>query len=281
MLAHRSRTVTLAKILSHRSIMVGIVLFLAILIPSIVGPLLSSRSPTAMTLDFLQPPSLKYIFGTDTFGRDIFIRVLYGSRVSLLIGLSVMLSTAVLGTAIGLLAGFFQRLDGILMRAMDVLMAFPSLLLALGIMAALGQKPSVVVIALTIVYTPRTARVVRGQVLFLREQDYIQAARAVGVPAGRILVRHLTPNVLSPLIVQSTFVFGYAILAEAGLSFIGIGIQPPLPSMGNILGDARTIIQEAPWMTFLPGVWVICTVMAVNIIGDGLREILDPRLTRG
>ena len=250
-------------------------------VPSFVGPLVSDRSPTDISLDFLQGPSLAHPFGTDTFGRDLFIRVLYGSRVSLVIGLGVAVSTAVLGTVTGLLSGFFPRLDNLLMRAMDVLMAFPSLLLALAIMAALGNRPVNVVLALAIVYTPRTARVVRGSVLTIRQREYIEAAQALGIPVSRVLFKHVLPNCVAPLIVQSTFVFGYAILAEAGLSFIGIGIQPPLPSLGNILGDARTVLQEAPWMTFLPGAWVVCIVMAVNLIGDALREVADPRLARG
>ena len=273
-----SGTGLLRRFLRRPASELGALLLLITIVPALLGPLLLPTSPTMMTLDFLAPPSRAHIFGTDEFGRDLFVRVLYGARVSLLIALATACLTTVFGAAIGLVAGYFRRLDNIIMRVIDILMAFPSLLLALGIMAAFGQKPSNVVIALTVVYTTRTARVARSVVLSVKENEYVESATALGAPMLRILFRHILPNALAALIVQASFVFGYAILAEAGLSFIGIGIQPPLPSLGNIIGDARTVLREAPWLTFFPGAWVVFMVMGINLLGDGLREIVDPRL---
>ena len=249
-------------------------------IPTIVIPVMSHQDPTAITMNFLQRPSLAHVFGTDGFGRDTFIRVLYGTRVSLAIGLGTMLTTSVVGAAIGLVIGLSHSVDIPLMWLMDLLLAFPPVLLALGIMVALGQTPSNVLFALSLLYIPRTARVVRSVVLSVMQQQYVEAYRATGGGPGRLLLRHVLPNTGPALIVQATFVFGYAILAEAGLSFIGVGDQPPTPSLGNILADARTTIQEAPWLVFLPGLWTFVLVMAINLLGDGLREIIDPRLER-
>jgi peptide/nickel transport system permease protein len=225
-------------------------------------------------------PSLATLFGTDDLGRDLLARVLHGGRTSLLIGLEVMLVTGLLGTAVGLVTGYFQRVDLVVMRLMDILMAFPSLLLAIAILTIMPGNPFGVVIALSVVYTPRTVRVVRSVVLSTAEEGYVEAARAVGVPTGTILLRHILPGVIPSLVVQETFLFAYAILGEAGLSFVGVGIQPPQPSWGNIMGDARALLREAPWLLLFPGMGIMLTVLSLNLMGDGLRDALDPKRAR-
>jgi peptide/nickel transport system permease protein len=195
----------------------------------------------------------------------------------MMIGLQVMLVTMVLGTFTGLITGYFQRVDMLLMRFMDILMSFPSLLLAIAVLAVMGNNPVGVVIALSVVYSPRTARVVRSAVLSLREEMYVESAKAIGANTGRILLQYILPGVVPALVVQETFLFAYAILGEAGLSFVGVGIQPPTPSWGNILGDARVLIRQAPWLLFAPGLAIMLTVLSLNLVGDGLREALDPK----
>lgn len=269
---------TLRRFLQRPASRFGLLFLAVTMVPAILGPMLITTSPTRMTMEFLQPPSPTNWFGTDEFGRDVFIRVLYGARVSIVIGISTAVAACTLGAMIGFIAGYFRPFEGLLMRLVDILMAFPALLLAMGIVAALGPRPQNVVIALAIVYIPRTARLVRSTTLSLREQDFVEAARALGSRTPRILVRHVLPNSLTALTVEATFVFAYAMLAEAGLSFIGIGIQPPLPSLGNILGDARVVLREAPWVWAFPGAFVVLMVMGINLLGDALREALDPRL---
>ncbi|MFQ5796438.1 MAG: ABC transporter permease [Candidatus Bipolaricaulia bacterium] len=256
----------------------GSVILVPIVITVIIGPYLLPHSPLEMTIDFLQPPSGKHPFGTDSFGRDVLARVLRGGRASLGLGFLAMMTTGILGAIIGLVSIVSAKVDYVTMRFIDVLMAFPDLLLALGIMAILGQKAVNILIALTIVYTSRTARVVRSAALSIKEQDYVEAARALGIPTWRILVRHVLPNALPPLVVQGTFIFAWSILMEAGLSFIGIGIQPPAPSLGNIVSEARVIVREAPWLIFIPGSIIVLIVLAINLLGDGLREAVDPKM---
>lgn len=250
----------------------------AILATAVAAPLLASFDPQALAPEQrLSPPSGLHLAGTDNFGRDLFSRTVYGARVSLLVGGLVAIFTTGIGTALGLIAGYYQRLDRVLMRIMDSLMAFPAVVLAVAIMAAVGPHVANVVIALTVVYTPRIARLVRSVVLVVREMQYIEAARSVGLRDTRILVRHVLPNTLSVLTVQSTFIFAEAVLAEAALSFLGIGTPPSIPSWGIILGEARTYIRDAPWMMLLPGVCLSVTVLGLNLLGDGLRDVLDPR----
>lgn len=268
------------RLMRQRTVVIGGSILIVLTLAALIGPLFSPYDYAALSADFLRPPSTAHLFGTDNFGRDLFTRTLLGTRWSLAIGLATALISGVLGTLIGLAAGYFRWLDYPLMRLMDVVMAYPALLLALAVLAALGRNVANILVALALVYTPRTARVVRSSALSVREEVYIEAARALGVPWWRILTYHILPNVLAPLVVQATFVFAYGVLAEAGLSFVGVGIQPPTPSLGNILGDARYIIREAPWMTFFPGGIVFTLVMAINLMGDGFRELLDPRLRR-
>ena len=204
--------------------------------------------------------------------------MVYGARLSLSIGASVVLLTGVAGTILGAVAGYFRRVDAWLVSVMDALMAFPTVLLAIGITAALGPSAANAVIALTAVYTPRTARIVRASVLVLREMDYVQAAHASGAGHVRILARHILPNSLGPLIVQLTFIFAYAVLAEAILSFLGMGPQPPTPTWGNIIAEGRNYMREATWIALFPGIAIALTVLGLNLLGDGLRDALDPRM---
>jgi len=268
------------RLMRQRNTIIGGSILIVLTVAALAGPSFSPYDYNALSADFLRPPSTAHLFGTDNFGRDLFTRTLLGTRWSIAIGLATAVISGVLGTIIGLCAGYFHWLDYPLMRLMDVIMAYPALLLALAVLAALGRNIANILVALALVYTPRTARVVRSSTLSVREEAYIEAARALGIPWWRILSRHVLPNVLAPLMVQATFVFAYGVLAEAGLSFVGVGIQPPTPSLGNILGDARYIIREAPWMTFFPGGVVFALVMAINLMGDGFRELLDPRLRR-
>jgi peptide/nickel transport system permease protein len=224
------------------------------------------------------PPGAGFWLGTDNFGRSLLSRVVYGARLSLEIGFGVMVLSGLAGTLIGAAAGYYRRLDDVLMRAMDALMAFPAVLLAIGIAAALGPSMVNAMIALTAVYTPRTARIVRASVLVVRELEYVQAARAAGAHHGRVLLRHVLPNCLAPLIVQLTFIFAYAVLTEAILSFLGMGPQPPTPTWGNIIAEGRGYMREAPWIALFPGLAIALTVLGLNLLGDGLRDALDPRL---
>ena len=260
----------------------GAAALLLVIALALLAPVLTVYDPIRVDpRTMLAGPSLQHLFGTDHFGRDIYTRVLYGSRISLRIGTIVTLLTGVLGALIGLVSGYCPRLDGPVMRLMDVLMAFPAILLAIGVMAVLGTGEINATIALIIVYTPRCARIVRSSTLTVKTREYVQAARVLGAREGRIVFRHIFPNCLSPLIVQLVFVFAYAIVAEAALSFIGVGTPPPTPSLGNILSEGRNYLAVAPWTTIAPGVAISITVLSLNLAGDGLRDILDPKMKLG
>lgn len=260
-------------------IIIGAVLTLAMVTMAIGAPLIASHDPYAVIVqERFRPPSFENYLGTDEYGRDVFSRVVFGARISMYVGLGVMIISTVAGTIIGLFSGYYRRLDNVLMRLMDALMSFPSILLAIAILAAIGPRTGNVIVALTIVYTPRTARVVRGSVLSVREEVYIESAQAVGLGDLRIIFRYILPNVLAPLIVQATFILALTIIAEAGLSYIGAGTPPPAPSWGNILADGRPHMYRAWWMTVFPGAFIMVSVLGLNIIGDGLRDVLDPRL---
>ncbi len=255
----------------------GVILFS--LLVAVMAPFLATHNPLALAVaDRLKPPGSAHWLGTDDFGRDIYSRVVYGSRISLLVGGSVVALASLAGLVMGLLAGFYRSLDYPIMRVMDGLMAFPGIILAIVLMASLGPSLFNVILALSVVYTPRVARLVRGSVLVLRETQYVEAAQALGQQGPRILIRHILPNCLSPLIVQATFVFAAAVLGEAALSFLGVGAPPHIPSWGNILSEARTFLHKAPWMTLVPGAAIMATILGLNLLGDGLRDLLDPKL---
>ena len=242
------------------------------------APRFASHDPLRSAVrDRLQPPSEQYRFGTDAFGRDVYSRVVHGARVSIGIGMAVVVLSTVLGTFTGLVAGYYRELDGPLMRVMDGLMAFPAILLAIAIMGALGPGVQNVVLALSIVYWPRTARIVRGSVLSLREREFVEGARALGAGHGRVMLLHILPSAISPVLVQATFVLAAAVLAEAGLSFIGAGIPAPNPSWGNILAEGRAHMRNAPWLTVYPGVAITLLVLSLNLVGDGLIDFFDPK----
>ena len=228
----------------------------------------------------LSSPSGEFWFGTDAVGRDIYARAIHGSRLSLRVGASVAAITVVAGAIFGILTGYYKRLDDVIMRFMDGLMAIPGFILALSLVALLGPSVKNVVIAIAIADTPGLVRIVRSSVLSLREQQFIDAANAIGASELRILVRHIFPQLVGPLIVQGTFIFAIAILSEAGLSFLGVGVPPNIPSWGNMMGENRLYMQVAVWTLFFPGLFIAFTVLGVNLLGDGLRDNLDPRLRR-
>ena len=267
------------RLLNHRSFMVGATLFGAVVLVALLADLIAPHDPLRNNFRYrLGAPNEIHWLGTDRAGRDVLSRIIHGSQVSLRIGLMVVVVTAVFGAVIGGLAGYFRRLDNAVMRVMDAMMAFPGILLAIAIAAVLGPSEFNAVLALAITYTPRTARVARAAVLVVREMPYVEAARAVGAGHVRILLTHVLPNGLTPLIVQLSYIFAIAILAEAVLSFIGVGPPPPLATFGNIIADGRDYIQEAPWICLYPGLAIAITVLGLNLIGDGLRDALDPRM---
>lgn len=242
---------------------------------------LDRYGPTDLApLERLEAPSASHWFGTDTTGRDIYSRTIHGGRISLFVGSSVALLTVAAGMLIGLVSGYDRRADMVIQRFMDALMSFPTLLLALALIAMLGSSVTNVIIVITVVDTPRMVRIVRSQVLSLREFQFVEAARAIGAPTWRVLLQHIAPNTFAPVIVQATFVFASAVLVEAGLSFLGLGIPPDQPSWGNILALGRTFLQTAVWVAFFPGLILTITVLAINLVGDGLRDALDPKLAR-
>lgn len=268
------------QLFSHRSFQVGFTLFALIVLLAIFADLVAPYNPNKNDYrNLLSPPSLQHWFGTDGFGRDIFSRVIHGTRISLGIGLSVVVMSGIFGVVLGMLAGYVRWLDNLLMRIMDGLMAFPGVLLAIALAAALGPSALNAVIALTITFTPRTARIVRSSVLVIRELPYVEAARAAGAGHARIILRYILANALSPLIVQLTFVFAVSILAEAILSFLGVGPPPPAPSLGNIIAEGRNYLQDASWIAFFPGMAIAAAVLGLNLMGDGLRDVTDPHLS--
>jgi peptide/nickel transport system permease protein len=273
---------TLRRLLRHRSFMIGFSILLLLTLAAVLAPLLSPIDPSAMRIRFrFKPPSSQFWFGTDMFGRDVLTRVLYGARISLLVGFAVCIVSGLCSAVIGVIAAQFRRLDGAIMRLMDALMSFPAILLALGIAAALGPKVSSVVIALTVAYIPAGVRIVRAAALTVREMDFVQAALVCGASSLRIITRHILPNCLSPLLVHLSFIFAYAMLAEAALSFLGVGIQPPIASWGNIIAEGRDYATEAWWVMLFPGIAISLAALSLNLLGDALGDMLDPRLKGG
>jgi peptide/nickel transport system permease protein len=267
------------RLLRNRSVVVGATVFLGFLLAAVFAFQLSTHNPTRLNPpQRLKPPSAANFLGTDEFGRDVYSLVIYGSRVSLLVGGVTMLITSIGGTLIGLIAGYYRRLDLIVMRVMDGLMAFPAIILAIAFMAARGPGVLNVILALSLVYMPRTALLVRSTVLSLRELAYVEAARALGRRDFGIAARHILPNCLAPLLVQGTFIFAYAVLAEAILGFLGVGVPPYVPSWGNVIASGKNVIREAFWVSLFPGITLTLAGLSLNLLGDGLRDTLDPRL---
>jgi peptide/nickel transport system permease protein len=263
------------------TIFVGGLLVVLMILIAILAPYLGTKDPTSLApARRTREPSALYWFGTDMLGRDVYSRVLYGSRVSLIVGFSVALCASVLGTFIGLVAGFVRQIDAVVMRVMDGLMSIPSILLAIALMALTRASVQNVIIAITIAEFPRVSRLVRGVVLSLREQPYVEAAIASGTRVPVIIWKHILPNTLAPLMVQATFVCASAMIAEATLSFIGAGTPPIIPSWGNIMAEGRALWQVKPYIVFFPAIFLSITVLAVNLLGDGLRDALDPRLAK-
>ncbi len=269
----------LRRTLANRSVVAGALILLAFVLAALLAGVLSTHNPTRLEpAARLQAPSARHFLGTDEFGRDVWSLVLHGSRISLLVGVTTMLLTSVGGIIVGLVAGFSRRLDIVVMRVMDGLMAFPAILLAIALMAVRGSGVWNVIFALSIVYMPRTAMLIRSTVLSIRELDYVQAARALGREDAGIALRHILPNCVGPLLVQGSFIFAYAILAEAILGFLGVGVPPYVPSWGNVIAGGKNVIREAFWVSLFPGVALTFAGLSLNLLGDGLRDLLDPRL---
>jgi len=265
----------------HPTAIIGAVILIIMVAIAIFAPWLGTIDPQAVSPSKrLRPPSPQFWFGTDMLGRDVYSRVVYGARVSLIVGLAVAALSTLLGLAIGLVTGYVRRLDAVVMRVMDGLMSIPSVLLAIALMALTKASIGNVIVAITLAEVPRVVRLVRSLVLSLREQPYVEAAIAAGTTLPLILVRHILPNIVAPLLVQATYVCGSAMITEAILSFIGAGTPPNIPSWGNIMAEGRSLIQIAGYLIIFPGIFLFITVLAVNLLGDGMRDALEPRLAR-
>jgi peptide/nickel transport system permease protein len=274
-------TQLLTLLLRRRTALAGLVVIVILVAAAIFAPLLTGHDPMRLSIaSRLQPPGAAHWFGTDEFGRDVFARVIYGGRLSLLVGFAVVVVSALLGVTLGLLSGFYSRLDPVIARVIDAMMAFPDILLAISLVAALGPSLANVIVALGIVYTPRLARIVRASTLVIREMPFVEAARALGVPTRRIITGHVLRNLVSPILVQGTFIFAYAILAEAGLSFLGVGVSPDVPTWGTMINAGQQYMGTADWIMVFPGVAIVLSVLSFQMVGDGLRDVLDPRLRK-
>lgn len=265
----------------HPTMVLGGVLLVIMIVCAVFAPILFTTDPIRFNpIERLRPPSAENWFGTDMFGRDVYSRTIYGARISLTVGLMAAAISVTLGLFMGLIAGYIRLLDAILMRIMDGLMAIPGILLAIALISLSGSSLTTVIVAITIPEIPRVVRLVRAIVLTVREEPYVEAAIAAGTRVPLILFRHVLPNTIPPLIVQATYVCASAMLTESFLGFLGAGMPPEIPSWGNIMSEGRTYFQITPWMIFFPGVTLAITVMAVNVLGDGLRDRLDPRIAK-
>jgi peptide/nickel transport system permease protein len=265
----------------YPTIAIGGSLVAAVILMAIFAPFLGTSDPTSISTRLrTREPSAQFWFGTDMLGRDIYSRVLYGARVSLIVGFSVAILASVLGLAVGLVAGYMRRVDAVVMRVMDGIMSIPSILLAVALMALTRGSVGNVILAITIAEIPRVSRLVRGVVLSLREQPYVDAAIAAGTSTPVIIVKHILPNTLAPIIVQATYICAAAMITEAILSFIGAGTPPIIPSWGNIMAEGRALWQVKFYIVLIPAIFLSITVLAVNLLGDGLRDALDPRLAK-
>ena len=271
----------LAKLFRRKLVLAGAIILASVALLALFAPWIASYDPMALKiLDRLQGPRAAHWFGTDELGRDVFSRVIFGARYSLAIGALVVLISMLCGVLLGLAAGFFRRLDGPIMRLVDAMMSFPDILLAIALVAVLGASMTNVILALAIVYTPRVARVVRASTLVVRELLFIEAARALGIPTWRILFIHVLQNIASPILVQATFIFAYAVLAEAGLSFLGVGVPPVLPTWGSMISSGQQFAHQAIWLVVFPGIAIILSALSLQMVGDGFRDLLDPKLRK-
>ena len=268
-------------LVARKTVLASLIVLAVLVAAAALAPWISPFDPYKLSImNRLQAPSALHWFGTDDFGRDVFSRVIHGGRLSLLVGFLVVLLSGVLGIALGLVAGFFRGADKVVSRLIDAMMAFPDILLAIALVAALGPSLLNVVIALGIVYAPRLARIVRASTLVIRELPFVEAARALGVPTRRIVTVHVLRNLVSPILVQGTFIFAYAILAEAGLSFLGVGVSPDIPTWGTMINAGQQYMGSADWIMVFPGIAIVLSVLSLQLVGDGLRDVLDPRLRK-
>lgn len=283
------------RLWAHGSVRFGVLVLGFMCLIALIAPLLGTVDPAAMDSNHINKAAGKsgdfalldgstvahtFWFGTDSFGRDLYSRVVYGARVSLLVGLSTALLSLALGGLLGMMAGYFRAVDAVLMRVMDGLMAIPAILLAIALVAALGANVGTVVVAIAIPEVPRVTRLVRSLVLTLREEPFVEAARALATPTPVILMRHILPNAMAPLLVQGTFVAASAVLTEAILSFLGLGLPPDIPIWGNIMAEGRVQFSQYPGNVLYPAMFLVPTVLAINLLGDGLRDVLDPKFAR-
>ena len=271
----------LRQLVRRRIVLVAMIVLTLISVLALGAEVFGRFDPNdTAIMERLRGPGAAHWLGTDELGRDVYARIVHGGRYSLMIAASTALGAVLMGTLLGLVAGFFKRLDGPLMRLVDAMMSFPDILLAIALVAILGPSMFNVVLALVLVYTPRVARVVRASTLVLRELLFVEAARAVGVSTGRILWRHILPNLLSPVLVQLSFIFAYAILAEAGLSFLGVGVPPDIPTWGTMVAGSQSYAHQAFWVVLFPGLAIIFTALSLQLVGDGVRDLLDPKLKK-
>jgi len=271
----------LRQLMHRRIVMVAAVVLAAIALLALGASWVTAFDPNdTAVLQRLKGPSAEHWMGTDELGRDLWARIVFGARYSLAIAAFTAAGAVLCGTAIGLVAGFFRRLDAPLMRVVDAMMSFPDILLAIALVAILGASLANVVLALVLVYTPRVARVVRASTLVVRELLFVEAVRALGVRTSRILWRHILPNLMSPILVQLSFIFAYAILAEAGLSFLGVGVPPEIPTWGTMVAGSQQYAHQAFWVVLFPGLAIIVTALSLQLLGDGVRDLLDPKLKK-
>lgn len=278
--AGTDRWQVLRLLVARKTVLISLIVLIVLVAAALLAPWVSPYDPFKLSImNRLKAPGAVHWFGTDDFGRDVFSRVIYGGRLSLMVGFSVVIVSSVLGIALGLIAGFFRSADKFVSRLIDAMMAFPDILLAISLVAALGPSLVNVVIALGIVYTPRLARIVRASTLVIRELPFVEAA-ARWACRRRIVTVHVLRNLLSPILVQGTFIFAYAILAEAGLSFLGVGVSPDIPTWGTMINAGQQYMGSADWIMIFPGIAIVLSVLSLQLVGDGLRDVLDPRLRK-
>jgi len=272
---------SLRRLFGNRAMLAGAIILVVVVAAALLAPWVAPYAPNKLSIvNKLKPPSMANFFGTDEFGRDIFSRAIFAGRISLMVSLGVVAISTVLGVILGVAAGFFRKLDAPISRLLDAMMSFPDILLAIALVAAFGPSLTTVILALGITYAPRLARIIRGSTLVLRELPYIEAAVAMGLPTWQILLRHVLLNLASPILVQATFVFASAMLAEASLSFLGVGVSTDMPTWGTMLASGREYMNNAPWLMVFPGLAIVFSVLSLQLLGDGLRDLVDPRLAK-